>query len=100
MDGSGLHSRVPHLEGRSYSNIRRDIDLASRGSAYEKSDGPPKRAPQNQTSRLTEKRALPYSSVTEGVSALARGFQTPKQQRQQRIDPRRSARVVPFLGMA
>src|SRR5437588_5283710 len=45
------------------------------------------------------KSALPYSLVTEGASALARGFQTPKQQRQQRIDPRRSARLAPFLGM-
>src|SRR5438552_7213365 len=57
--------------------------------------GPPK-----SDSRLTKKKALPYNSATEGSSALARRFQPPKQQRQQRIDPRRGARLAPFLGMA
>ena len=37
--------------------------------------------------------------MVQESSPLAGRFQSPEQQRQQRVDPRRGARLVPFLGV-
>src|SRR2546429_9730354 len=43
--------------------------------------------------------AARLSSVRFQPLTLARRFQAPEQQRQQRVDPRGQRRIAPFLGM-
>src|SRR6202051_1683151 len=51
-----------------------------------------KAAPQNQA-------AIRCGDSRRTLSTLARDLESPEQQRQQRVDPRRVVRVAPFIGM-